>query len=270
VTRNKESSGRKRRKRAIGRPRARHTSGRNGTRTAHLLIPTMKDSLPRPSTSHLSSPNERHTCLMAKERKVSARDTPKYTTSSDDDSSDDEVDYTSLFKGLDRTKDDKINELIDALNEKNRLLEKQEDILYEEHDKFISVQKSLALEVKRNELLSSELSAYHETVSNLKNVNDELNAKLEEANKSSSCVEHVIICNRCKDFDVDACVEHLTSITKLNGEVASLNAQLKTFKNDFDKLNFARDAYTVGRHPSIKDGLGFLKEGKNYTYVSLQ
>jgi hypothetical protein len=109
-------------------------------------------------------PNESHTCLMAKEKKVSARDTPKYTTSSDDDSSDDEVYYTSLFKGLDRTKVDKINELIDALNEKNRLLEKQEDILYEEHDKFICVQKSLALEVKRNELLSSELSAYHETV----------------------------------------------------------------------------------------------------------
>jgi hypothetical protein len=29
---------------------------------------------------------------------------------------------------------DKINELIEALNEKDRLLEKQEDILYEEHD----------------------------------------------------------------------------------------------------------------------------------------
>jgi hypothetical protein len=68
-------------------------------------------------------PNERHTCLMAKEKKVSARETPKYTTSSDDDSSDDEVDYTQLFKGLDRAKVDKINELIDALNEKDRLLE---------------------------------------------------------------------------------------------------------------------------------------------------
>jgi hypothetical protein len=88
---------------------------------------------------------------------------------------------------------------------------------------------------------------------------------LEEANKSSSHVEHVIICNRCKDFDVDACVEHLTSITKLNGEVASLNTQLKTCKSEFDKLKFARDAYTVGRHPSIKDGLGFRKEAKNLT-----
>jgi hypothetical protein len=208
-------------------------------------------------------PNECHTCLMAKEKKVSVRNTSKYTTSSDDDSSDDEVDYTDLFKGLDRAKVDKINELIDALNEKDRLLERQEDILYEEHDKFVSVQKSLALEIKRNEMLSSELSACHESISSLNTLNDDLNAKLEVANKSSSCVEHVVICNRCKNFDINACDEHLASIAKLNDEVTSLNAQLKTCKVDFDELKFSRDAYTVGRHPSIKDGLGFQKEAKN-------
>jgi hypothetical protein len=52
-------------------------------------------------------PNEHHTCLMAKERKVCVRDTPKYTSSSDEESSDDEVDYSSLFKGLDRAKVEK-------------------------------------------------------------------------------------------------------------------------------------------------------------------
>jgi hypothetical protein len=204
-------------------------------------------------------PNERHNCLMAMEKKVRIRDTPKYTSSSDEESSDDEIDYYELFKGLDRAKVEKINELIEALNEKDRLLEKQEDILYEEHDKFVSAQKSLALETKRNEMLSSELSTCHESISSLKNLNDELNAKLEEVSKTSSCVEHVSICNRCKDFDIDACDEHLISITKLNDEVASLNAQLKTCKIDFDKLKFAMDAYNVGRHPSIKDGLGFRK-----------
>jgi hypothetical protein len=194
-------------------------------------------------------PNERHTCLMAKEKKVCVRDTPKYTSSSEEESSDDEVDYYSLFNGLDRANVEKINELIDALNEKDRLLEKQEDILYEEHDKFISVQKSLALEIKRNEMLSSELSACHESIYNLRSLNDDLNAKLEEVNKSSPCVEHVVICNRCKDFDVDAYNEHIVSITKLSNEVASANAQLKTCKDDFNKLKFARDAYTIGRHP---------------------
>jgi hypothetical protein len=129
-------------------------------------------------------PNERHTCLIAKEKKVRIQDTPKYSSSSDEESSDDEVDYTDLFKGLDRAKVEKINELIDALNEKDRLLEKQEDILYEEHDKFISVQKSLSLEIKKNEILSSELSSYHESNFSLKNLNDKLNAKLEKVNET--------------------------------------------------------------------------------------
>jgi hypothetical protein len=205
-------------------------------------------------------PNERHTCLMAKEKKVCTRDSTTYDSSSDDESSDEEIDYSSLFKGLDRTKIDKINELIDALNEKDILLEKQEDLLYEEHDKFVEAQKSHALEVKRNEMLYCELSSCHETISSLRSINDDLNAKLEIAS-----VEHVTICNRCKDIDIDACSEHLVCISKLNDEVASLNAQLKTSKSEFDKLKFARDAYTIGRHPSIKDGLGFKREAKNLT-----
>jgi hypothetical protein len=49
-------------------------------------------------------PNIRHTCLMAKEKKVRIRDSPKYSSSSDEESSDDKVDYSSLFKGLDRAK----------------------------------------------------------------------------------------------------------------------------------------------------------------------
>jgi hypothetical protein len=108
-------------------------------------------------------PNKHHTCLMAKEKKVHTHDTPKYTSSSDecDDDDDDDVDYSNLFKGLDRSKVDKINELIEALNEKDRLLEKQEDMLYEEYDKAIEVEKSLALEIKKNEMLAFELSSCH-------------------------------------------------------------------------------------------------------------
>jgi DNA repair exonuclease SbcCD ATPase subunit len=200
-------------------------------------------------------PNEHHTCLMAKEKKVRTWDTPKYISSSDEESSDDEVDYSDLFKGLDRSKVDKINELIDALNEKHTLLEKQEDILYEEHDKFINVQKSLALEIKKNELLSSELSTCHDSISSLKSLNADLNVKLEKVNVTSWSMEHVSICYRCKDFDINACNKHASTILNLNNDVASLNAQLKTCKDNYEKLKFARDAYTIGRHPSIKDGL---------------
>jgi hypothetical protein len=56
---------------------------------------------------------------MAKEKKVGTRDTPKYTSSRDEEcNDDDDVDYNNLFKGLHRSKVDKINELIHALNEK--------------------------------------------------------------------------------------------------------------------------------------------------------
>jgi hypothetical protein len=80
---------------------------------------------------------------------------------------------------------------------------------------------------------------------------------------ASSCVEHVVICNRCKDFNIDACNEHVSIILNLNNDVASLIARLKTCKDNYEKLKFARDAYTIGRHPSIKYGLGFLKGTKN-------
>jgi hypothetical protein len=209
-------------------------------------------------------PNEHHTCLIAKEKKVCTRDNPKYTSSSDEES-DDDVDYSDLFKGLDRTKVDKINELIDALNEKDRLLEKQEDILYEEHDKLVNAEKSLALEVKRNEILSFGFSSCNESMSSLKILNADLNAKLEKVNVTSSSREHVSICNRCKDFEIDACNAHASMILKLNNDTASLNAQLKTCKNENEKIKFARDAYTIGRHPSIKNGLGFQKGIKNLT-----
>jgi hypothetical protein len=200
---------------------------------------------------------------MAKEKKVHTRDTPKYTSSSDEDSDDDVVDYRDLFKDLDRPKVDKINELIDAINEKDNLLEKQEDILYEEHDKLVNVEKSLALEIKKNEMLAFELSSCHDSISSLKSLNVDLNARIEKLNVASSSLEHVSICNRCKDFDVDACNNHASTISKLSDEIVNLHAQLKICKDECDKIKFARDAYTIGRHPSIKDGLGFQKGTKD-------
>jgi hypothetical protein len=180
---------------------------------------------------------------MAKENKVCTRDTPKYTS------------FNDLFKGLDRSKIDKINELIDALNKKNRLLEKQEDLLYEEHDKVVEVEKSLALEIKKNEMLAFELYSCHSFISSLKSLNAKLNARIEKLSVASSSLEHVFICNRCKDFDIDACNDHASTIAKLNDEIVQLNVQIKTCKNEVEKVKFARDAFTIGRHPSIKDGL---------------
>jgi hypothetical protein len=113
--------------------------------------------------------------------------------------------------------------------------------------------------------LSSELSTCNDSISSLKNLNVDLNAKLEKVNVASSTMENVVICNRCKDFDIDACNEHASTILMLNNDVANLSAQLKIYKSNYEKLKFVRDAYTIGRHPSVKDGLGFQKGTKNLT-----
>jgi hypothetical protein len=76
-------------------------------------------------------------------------------------------------------------------------------------------------------------------------------------------MENVSTCAKCKDHDFDACSNHASTIAKLNDEIVQLNVQLKTCKNEVEKVKFAGDYFTIGRHPSIKDVLGFQKGTKN-------
>jgi hypothetical protein len=112
-------------------------------------------------------------------------------------------------------------------------------------------------------MLASELSSCHTSISGLKSLNVDLNARLKKLSDTSSSLKHVSICNRCKDFDVNACNGHASTISKLNDDIAKLHGQLKICKYKCDKIKFARDAYTIGRHPSIKDELGFQKGTKD-------
>jgi hypothetical protein len=79
------------------------------------------------------------------------------------------------------------------------------------------------------------LSSCRESISSFKSLNVDLNARIEILNIASSSVDHVSICNRCKDFDVDVCNDHASTIIKLNDEVANLNVNLK-----FAKMNVRR------------------------------
>jgi hypothetical protein len=97
----------------------------------------------------------------------------------------------------------------------------------------------------------------------LKCLNDDLNTRIEKLSVAISSVEHVSICAKCKDHDFNACSNHASTIAKLNDEIAQLNVQLKNCKNEVEKVKFTSDAFTIGRHPSIKDGLGFQKGTKN-------
>jgi hypothetical protein len=118
-TRDKKRAGRGKRKRTTGRRRARHTLERSGILTALHLTPTMKDWLPRPSTSLHSSQMNATLALWPRRRRY-VFEIPLSTLLVM--SNPPMIDYSGLFKGLDRAKVEKINELIDALNEKDRLL----------------------------------------------------------------------------------------------------------------------------------------------------
>jgi hypothetical protein len=85
-------------------------------------------------------PNIGHKCVMAKDgkkKKVYSRATPKYTASSDEgSSSDNEDDLISLFANLSMVQKKRLNELIETINEKDDLLECQEDLLVKENKKI--------------------------------------------------------------------------------------------------------------------------------------
>jgi hypothetical protein len=77
---------------------------------------------------------------------------------------------------------------------------------------------SLASLKNENEKLiakARELDVCNASISNLRDENDILHAKIVELNTckpSTSSVEHVTICTRCRDINVDAIHDHLALI----------------------------------------------------------
>jgi hypothetical protein len=83
------------------------------------------------------------------------------------DTSDDNDDLTSLFANLTKDQKKKINELIETINEKDDLLECQEDLLIKENKKFVT-KNANALEVEKCENLSKEFNICNDSISCLR------------------------------------------------------------------------------------------------------
>jgi hypothetical protein len=116
-----------------------------------------------------------------KRKKVKYRASTKYTPSSDEDSSsEDEDNLLTLFANLSMQHKEKINELISAIHEKDELLDSQEEFLIKENKKHVKVKNAYAQEVEKNENLTKELSICHDTISNLRDENTSLIAKVEK------------------------------------------------------------------------------------------
>jgi hypothetical protein len=120
-------------------------------------------------------PNVGHKCFMAKDskkKKVHSRATPKYTTSSDEgSSSENEDDLLTLFANLSMEQKKKLKELIEAIHEKDELLDSQEDFLIQENKKHVKLKNAYAQELDKCENLTKELSICHDSISSRGNEN---------------------------------------------------------------------------------------------------
>jgi hypothetical protein len=139
-------------------------------------------------------------------------------------------------------------------------LECQEDLLVKENKKFVKLKDAYALQVEICENLSKELNICNDSISCLRTENDSLIVKIEELNACNvftSTVEHITICTRCRDVNIDAMNDHLAMIKEQNDHIAKLNAKIAEHKLENEKFKFARSMLYNGRHPGIKDGICF-------------
>jgi hypothetical protein len=131
-------------------------------------------------------------------------------------------------------------------------------------DKLNASLSSLKIENDKLIAKAKELDVCNVTISNLRNENTRLHAKIEELNifkPSTSTVDHVSICTRCRDINVDAIHDHLALIKQQNNHIAQLSAKISEHDLENEKFKFARSMLYSGRRPGIKNGIGFQQGG---------
>jgi hypothetical protein len=109
---------------------------------------------------------------------------------------------------------------------------------------------------------AKDLNVCNDTISNLRDENAILHAKIVELNDckpSTSTVEHVTICTRCRDVNVDTIHDHLALIKQQNDHIATLTTKINEHDLENEQFKFARSMLYSGRRPGIKDGIGFQK-----------
>jgi hypothetical protein len=124
-----------------------------------------------------------------------------------------------------------------------------------------------SLRTENDSLISKakDLNVCNDSISYLRDENAILNAKIDELNvckPSTSTVDHVSICTRCRDVNVEVIHGHLALIKQQNDHIAQLTAKINEHEIENEKFKFARSMLYNGRRPGIKDGIGF-QQGSN-------
>jgi hypothetical protein len=131
-------------------------------------------------------------------------------------------------------------------------------------DKLNASLSSLKIENEKLIAKAKCLNVCNISISNLRDENAILHTKIDELNAckpSTSTVNHVSICTRCRD-NVDAIHNHLALIKHQNDHIAQLSAKINERDLESENFKFARSMLYSGRRPGIKDGIGF-QQGDN-------
>jgi chromosome segregation ATPase len=131
--------------------------------------------------------------------------------------------------------------------------------------KIDKLNESIArLRTENDNLISKakDLNVCNDSISSLRNENAILHAKIDELKScklSTSTVEHIAICTRCRDINIDAIHDHVALIKQQNDHIAQLTNEHEI---ENEKFKFARSMLYSGRCPGIKDRIGY-QQGSN-------
>jgi hypothetical protein len=102
---------------------------------------------------------------------------------------------------------------------------------------------SLRIENKKLLAKAKDFNVCNATISDFRTKNDMLHAKVVELKScklSTSIVEHVSICTRCRDVDINATHDHMSLIKQQNDHIAKLDAKIAEHNLENEKFKFAR------------------------------
>lgn len=272
-------------------------SGKEGIATIAMQGTSSRKKL-FPNDTDDENDKPRHVCFMAKGRKVTTKVTPS-TLESDDDSdsndSDDEddSDCEGLLKGLNKKAITKMKKLMEALVDRDELLEKQEDLLILEKERNLELEKLLACKKEEKEKLDQELAKSKETLTSLESSNVALKDKLSGLTKthkdlevqfdalwssSSSNSKDASLstkastsngCAKCFDIDIDAFATNEKKLKHEQEKCRRMNFMIMQGMVGLDdkereaKYKYARDSWDMENkysRPMSKYGIGYNKE----------
>jgi hypothetical protein len=140
-------------------------------------------------------------------------------------------------------------EKLNACNDSIVSLRNENDSLIAKIDKLNESISSLKIENDKLMSKAKDLNVCNDSISNLRNENAILHAKIDELNvckPSTSTIDHVSICTRCRDINVETINDHIAMIKQQNDHIAKLDTKFPSMNLKMKILNLLEACSIMG------------------------